>query len=86
MKKGYRHVFAGEDHPMAKLRTEDVKYIKENYVFDPRTRRSNSRALAERFGVSVYAIQKAVKRTRLASYRIPLTAYEQAKKDGREDE
>lgn len=57
----------GPNHGMAKLSADDRAFIRANYRYErtcTRTdRRSNAKALAEKFGVSVSAIQRAAKLT-----------------------
>jgi len=50
----------GERHGRAKLTAADVAMIRASWV--PRSKTQDQRALAERYGVSVFAIQKVVAR------------------------
>ena len=52
----------GVRHPRAKLKKEDIEYIRENYI--PYHKEFGKTALAKRFGVSPSAIYKIIKRQR----------------------
>lgn len=57
---GLMNPLKGENVKLSKLKEEDVKFIRKNYI--PRSKEYNYRALAERFGVSKKTIIQCVKR------------------------
>lgn len=56
---GLMNPLKGENVKLSKLKEEDVRFIRKNYV--PRSKEYNYRALAERFGVSKKTIIQCVK-------------------------
>ena len=56
---GLKPHLSGEDIKKSKLKEDDVRFIRKNYI--PRSKEYNYRALAERFGVSKKTIIQCVK-------------------------